>query len=86
MRTKQVHGKIAKKLEKQGHTRNWKQCRSKVKNLKTSYKEVKDHNNKTGNGRNNANSTKSWTAFLGIDQLPHPSLSWIQQARSLKPP
>ena len=51
VRNKAVYEKIAQKMKEQGHQRDWKQCRSKVKNLKTKYREVKDHNNKTGNGR-----------------------------------
>ena len=51
VRNKIVYEKIAQKINEQGHTRDWKQCRSKVKNLKTRYREVKDHNNRTGNGR-----------------------------------
>ncbi len=54
-----------KKLEKQGHTRNWKQCCSKVKNLKTSYKEVKDHNNQTGNGKKQCKFYKELDCILG---------------------
>ena len=65
VRNKSVYEKIAKKLQKQGHTRDWKQCRSKVKNLKTSYKEIKDHNNKTGNGRKQCKFYKELDCILG---------------------
>ena len=49
VRNKAVYEKIAQKMKEQGHQPDWKQCPSKVK--KTKYREVKDHNNKTGNGR-----------------------------------
>lgn len=51
VRNKFIYEKISQQLKKEGHCRDWKQCRSKIKNLKTQYREVKDHNSKTGNDR-----------------------------------
>ncbi len=51
VRNKVIYEKISQKLAKQGHVRDWKQCRSKIKNLKTQYRDIKDHNSRTGNGR-----------------------------------
>lgn len=64
-RNKAVYEKIAKQLQEQGYTRDWKQCRSKVKNLKTQYREVKDHNNKTGNGRKMCKFYSELDSILG---------------------
>ena len=33
------------------YKRGWQQCRTKVKNLKKKYRQVKDHNGQTGRGR-----------------------------------
>ena len=60
VRNKAVYEKIAQKMKEQGHQRDWKQCRSKVKNLKTKYREVKDH---TGNGR------KKFKFFLELENI-----------------
>ena len=51
VRNQVVFQRIAKQLKEQGIQRDWKQCRAKVKNLKTKYREVKDNNGKTGKGR-----------------------------------
>ena len=68
VRNKVVFERIAKKLQEQGYEREWKQCRAKVKNLKTKYREVKDNNDKTGR-ESHANSIGSLTKSLGIAQL-----------------
>ena len=47
----------------------------KLKTLKQATKKSKITITKLAMEGNSANFTKSWTAFLGIGQLPHPSLS-----------
>ena len=50
--------KISKKLmEEMGYDRDWQQCRVKVKKLKKSYREVKDHNGETGRARKTCQRT-----------------------------
>ena len=51
VRNQVVFKRIAQKLSEQGINCEWKQCRAKVKNLKTQYREIKDNNGKTGRGR-----------------------------------
>ena len=53
VRNKLVFQKVAQRLREKNVNRDWKQCRDKVKNLKTKYREVKDHNAETGRGRQN---------------------------------
>ena len=51
VRNKFVYQKIAEKMNEAGHERDWKQCRQKVKNLKTEIKKAKDNNDQSGGGR-----------------------------------
>ncbi len=69
VRNKQVYEKIANKLEKQGIGN------SAILKLKTLKQATKKSKTTTTMEENSANFTKSLTAFLGIGQLPHPSLS-----------
>ena len=90
VRNKVVFERIAKKLQEQGYEREWKQCRAKVENLITNYREVKDNNDKTGR-ESHANSIRSLTKSLGIGQLQclqlllireiSPIHSWNQKLR-----
>ncbi|XP_071576844.1 uncharacterized protein [Temnothorax nylanderi] len=50
-------------MMKHGHNVTGAQCLSKFSGLKRTYKAVKDHNNKSGNG------TRSWTYFSHMDTL-----------------
>ena len=63
VRNKFVFQSIAKQLQDQGYERDWMQCRAKIKNLKTKYREVKDNNKETGRGR------KSCKFFLELDEI-----------------
>ena len=65
VRNKVVFERIAKKLQEQGYEHDWKQCRAKVKNLKTKYREIKDNNNKTGRGRKSCKFYKELDRILG---------------------
>ena len=51
VRNQSIYKKIAKGMRNQGYDRDWKQCRDKIKNLKTKYREVKDNNGETGRQR-----------------------------------
>ena len=64
---------IAKKLQEQGCDRDWKQCRAKVKNLKTKYRESKDNNNKTGRGRQTCKFYRELDGILGHRPASVPS-------------
>uniref|UniRef100_A0A1X7TRH7 Myb/SANT-like DNA-binding domain-containing protein n=1 Tax=Amphimedon queenslandica TaxID=400682 RepID=A0A1X7TRH7_AMPQE len=65
-RNKTIFIEISEKLEATtGISREWQQCRSKIKNLKTEYKRIKDHNNITGNGRKTFQFFKQMDSILG---------------------
>ena len=53
VRNKNIYEKISNQLSKNGVSRNWKQCRDRVKNLLAKYRKVKDNNRQTGNNRQN---------------------------------
>ena len=65
VRNQAIYQRIAKKLHEQGYERDWKQCRDKIKNLKTNYREVKDHNGETGHGRKTCRFYKELDRILG---------------------
>ncbi len=50
VRNKAIYEKIARKMAEAGFNRDWKQCRAKIKNLKNDYKNIKDSNNRSGQG------------------------------------
>lgn len=49
---------IAKEMAKEGYNVSGKKCCTKFQTLKRSYKQIKDHNNKSGNSR------KTWEYYL----------------------
>ena len=65
VRIKAVYQRIAMQLQEQGHERDWVQCRAKIKNLKTKYRESKDHNGKTGRGRKTCKFYEQLDRILG---------------------
>ena len=73
VRNKAVFERIAKQLHEQGFERDWKQCRAKVKNLKTKYRVIKDNNNKTGRGRKSCKFFKELDGILGHRPASVPS-------------
>ena len=73
VRNKVVFQRIAKMLREQGYERDWKQCRTKVKNLKTEYREIKDHNGETGGGRKTCKFYKELDRILGHRPASVPS-------------
>ena len=64
VRNKAVFVNISKKMNELGYDRDWQQCRVKIKNLKKSYRDVKDHNGETGRGRKTC-KFKELDAILG---------------------
>ena len=70
VRNKVVFERIAKKLQEQGYEHDWKQCRAKVKNLKTKYREIKD---KTDRGRKSCKLYKELDRILGHRPASVPS-------------
>ena len=73
VRNQVVFQRIAKQLKEQGIQWDWKQCRAKVKNLKTKYREVKDNNGKTGKGRQTCKFYCKLDAILGHRPASVPS-------------
>lgn len=59
VRNKAVYVGIAKKMQELGYERNWHQCKVKTKNLKSTYRGIKDYNGETGRGRKNIDFLKS---------------------------
>ena len=56
---------FAKKMQDTGYTRDWQQCKTKIKNLKKEYRQVKDHNGQTGQGRKPCKHFKELDNILG---------------------
>ena len=65
VRNQAICQRIAKHLREQGYGRDWKQCRAKIKNLKTKYREIKDHNRETGQGRKTCKFYKELDRIMG---------------------
>ena len=63
VRNKNIYKKISKEMEEMGYSRDWEQCKSKIKNLKVEYRAVKDNNGKSGKGR------KTFHFFKLIDEV-----------------
>ena len=63
VRNKVVYVGIAKKMRELRYERDWQQCKMKIKNLKSTYRDIKDHNRETRRGRKTCKfykETKSW--------------------------
>ncbi|XP_039307026.1 uncharacterized protein LOC120358158 [Solenopsis invicta] len=60
---KKIWEEIAKMLKCNGHNVTGPMCAAKLRSLKKTYKTVKDHNNKSGNGR------RSWQFFEIMDEI-----------------
>ena len=56
---------VFQESKKQGIERERKQCRDKIKNLKTQYKDVKDNNNETGRERKTCKFYSLLDSILG---------------------
>ena len=64
-RNRAIYEKIAKGMRDAGFPRDWKQCKSKIKNMKQDYKKIKDHNTITGNGRQTSKFFDRLDCILG---------------------
>ena len=73
VRNQAIYQRIAKQLHEQGYERSWTQCRAKIKNLKTKYREIKDHNGETGRGRKSCKFFKELDRILGHRPASVPS-------------
>lgn len=62
MRNKRIFEHVAARLQKFGIDRDWKQCRTKYKNLKHEYKSVKD-------AQYSGNTNKSMRFFRELDAI-----------------
>ena len=65
VRNKVVYQDISRKLQEQGYNREWEQCKTKIKNLKKEYRQVKDYNGETGRGRKTCKFFKELDSILG---------------------
>ena len=74
MRTKDVYKKIAKEIDDGGYSRDWEQCKAKIKNLKTDYRSAKDNNGKTGGGRKTFKFFKEMDEVLGHRPASKPAV------------
>ena len=70
-RNKVVFENISRKLLESGIKRDWKQCRAKVKKLKTSYKKAKDKNNVNGGPRATCSFFYALDSILGSRPATH---------------
>ena len=48
-----------------GYERDWQQCKVRIKNLKSIYRDIKDHNGETGRGRKTCKFYKELDEILG---------------------
>uniref|UniRef100_A0A8C3T008 Myb/SANT-like DNA-binding domain-containing protein n=1 Tax=Chelydra serpentina TaxID=8475 RepID=A0A8C3T008_CHESE len=62
VRNKRIFEQVAARLQKFGIERDWKQCRTKYKNLKHEYKSVK-------NAQDSGNTSKSMKFFNELDAI-----------------
>ncbi|XP_021165791.2 trihelix transcription factor GT-3a [Fundulus heteroclitus] len=58
-----VFQKISDEMKARGYVRDPKQCREKIKKLRTQYKKVLDHNNRSGSGK------KTWKFYSAMDEV-----------------
>ena len=70
---KAIFQRVANQLQEEGYNRHWLQCRAKIKNLKTKYREVKDHNGETGRGRKTCKLYRELDRILGHRPASVPS-------------
>ena len=64
-RKQPMHGKIARELKAKGYNRDVEQIKTKMKNLKSMYHSIKDHNNKSGNDKKTGQFYEELDAILG---------------------
>ena len=69
-----VYKKICKELNDKGYSRNWEQCREKVKKLRKQYKDIVDIHGETGRGRKKFKFFEELDAVLGSRPATKPKL------------
>ena len=74
VRNKNIYERISNQLKKNGVSRNWKQCRDRVKNLLAKYRKVKDNNRQTGNNRRNCPFYNEIDAIVGTRPVSVPPI------------
>ncbi|XP_053339437.1 uncharacterized protein LOC128510924 [Clarias gariepinus] len=62
-RNEKVFQEVAKLLAAHGYHRTYKQCRDKLKKMKSDYRGIKDHNSRSGSNR------RSWKWFDQMDAI-----------------
>uniref|UniRef100_A0A671SJG3 Myb/SANT-like DNA-binding domain-containing protein n=1 Tax=Sinocyclocheilus anshuiensis TaxID=1608454 RepID=A0A671SJG3_9TELE len=62
-RNEKVFQEVAQLLAAHGYHRTYKQCRDKLKKLKSDYRSIKDHNSRSGSNR------RSWKWFDQMDAI-----------------
>ncbi|XP_051556094.1 uncharacterized protein LOC127442256 [Myxocyprinus asiaticus] len=63
-RNEKVFREVSQLLAAHGYHRTYKQCREKLKKLKSDYRSIKDHNSRSG-----SNSEKKWKWFDQMDAI-----------------
>ena len=64
-RKQPLHEKIARELKAKGYNRDVEQIKTKIKNLRSMYRSIKDHNNKSGNDKKTGQFYEELDAILG---------------------
>ena len=72
VRNKAFFERIASRLHYAGFDKDWVQCRAKLKNLKATYKKVKDNNDKSGRARRAGKYFDDIDAILGCQPATQP--------------
>ena len=70
VRNKNIYERISNQLNKSGVSRNWKQCRDRVKNLLAKYRKVKDNNRQTGNNKQNCPQAMHRNSYASFPPMP----------------
>ena len=83
VRNKVIFVGIAKKMHELGYERDWQQCKVKIKNLKSIYRDIKDHNGETGRGRKTCKFYKELDEILGHRPVSIPPVV-LDSARAVK--
>ncbi len=65
MRNEKVFQEVAKLLAAHGYRRTYKQCRDKLKKLKSGYRSIKDHNCRSGSNRRSCKWFDQMDAIYG---------------------
>lgn len=72
-----LHEKIAREPGARGNNRDADEIKTKIKNLKSTYRSIKDHNNKTGSNKKVGSFLKNLMQSWGIGQHPPLQLFWM---------